>query len=68
MNKTYFTDGKLTIYSNLVKLEHVLKDGDRVEIYRELVADPKVLRQRRAEKAVTEGRANKKTGSQVKKA
>jgi putative ubiquitin-RnfH superfamily antitoxin RatB of RatAB toxin-antitoxin module len=29
----------------------VVKDGDRVEIYRPLIADPKELRRQRAEKA-----------------
>ncbi|TVZ40244.1 hypothetical protein P886_4668 [Alteromonadaceae bacterium 2753L.S.0a.02] len=31
--------------------EHVLKAGDRVEIYRPLIADPKEARRKRAEKA-----------------
>lgn len=31
--------------------EHVLNEGDRVEIYRPLLADPKEVRRRRAEKA-----------------
>jgi len=31
--------------------EYVLKEGDRVEIYRDLIADPKEVRRRRAEKA-----------------
>lgn len=30
--------------------EHVLQEGDRVEIYRPLIADPKEARRRRAEK------------------
>jgi len=33
------------------KLGDVLNDGDRVEIYRPLIADPKELRRQRAEKA-----------------
>jgi hypothetical protein len=36
-----------------VKLGDVLKEGDRVEIYRPLIADPKELRRQRAEKAVS---------------
>jgi len=32
-------------------LEHVLQAGDRVEIYRPLIADPKEVRRKRAEKA-----------------
>jgi hypothetical protein len=31
----------------------VLKEGDRVEIYRPLIADPKELRRQRAEKSVS---------------
>lgn len=34
--------------------EHSLKEGDRVEIYRPLIADPKEVRRRRAAKAATE--------------
>jgi putative ubiquitin-RnfH superfamily antitoxin RatB of RatAB toxin-antitoxin module len=34
-----------------VKLGDVLKEGDRVEIYRPLIADPKELRRQRAEKS-----------------
>ncbi|WP_045857805.1 RnfH family protein [Teredinibacter purpureus] len=30
--------------------EHILQEGDRVEIYRPLIADPKEVRRRRAEK------------------
>ena len=33
------------------KLGDTLNDGDRVEIYRPLIADPKELRRQRAEKA-----------------
>jgi putative ubiquitin-RnfH superfamily antitoxin RatB of RatAB toxin-antitoxin module len=42
---------KVGIYSRPVKLGDVLKEGDRVEIYRPLIADPKELRRQRAEKA-----------------
>lgn len=42
---------KVGIYSRLAKLGDVLNDGDRVEIYRPLIADPKELRRQRAEKA-----------------
>lgn len=42
---------KVGIYSRAVKLADVVKDGDRVEIYRPLIADPKELRRQRAEKA-----------------
>ncbi|NIH16231.1 RnfH family protein [Serratia symbiotica] len=42
---------KLGIYSHPAKLGDLLNDGDRVEIYRPLIADPKELRRQRAEKA-----------------
>ncbi|MEB1082850.1 RnfH family protein [Citrobacter portucalensis] len=42
---------KVGIYSRPVKLAEVLQDGDRVEIYRPLIADPKELRRQRAEKS-----------------
>ncbi|UTA47042.1 RnfH family protein [Simiduia sp. 21SJ11W-1] len=34
--------------------EHELQEGDRVEIYRPLISDPKEARRRRAEKAKAE--------------
>ena len=42
---------KVGIYSRPAMLGDVLNDGDRVEIYRPLIADPKELRRQRAEKA-----------------
>ncbi|MCV9878622.1 RnfH family protein [Brenneria izbisi] len=42
---------KVGIYSRTVKLTDVLNDGDRVEIYRPLIADPKELRRQRAERS-----------------
>ena len=41
---------KVGIYSRPVKLHDEVHDGDRVEIYRPLIADPKELRRQRAEK------------------
>ncbi|QSG16782.1 RnfH family protein [Salmonella enterica subsp. enterica serovar Typhimurium] len=41
---------KVGIYSRPVKLTDTVQDGDRVEIYRPLIADPKALRRQRAEK------------------
>jgi len=38
------------IFGRRVRLEHRLRDGDRVEIYRALVADPRAARRRRAAK------------------
>jgi putative ubiquitin-RnfH superfamily antitoxin RatB of RatAB toxin-antitoxin module len=52
----------LGIWNRTVKNHQVVKEGDRIEIYRPLIADPKDVRRRRAEKAKEEGRANKITG------
>lgn len=43
---------KVGIYSRPVKLGDAVQDGDRVEIYRPLIADPKELRRQRAERSV----------------
>jgi putative ubiquitin-RnfH superfamily antitoxin RatB of RatAB toxin-antitoxin module len=56
---------KVGIWNHTVKLEQVLTDLDRIEIYRPLIADPKEVRKRRAEKAKEEGRADKVTGGRV---
>ncbi|KKO48409.1 protein RnfH [Arsukibacterium sp. MJ3] len=56
------TSQKVGVWSRPVKLDEQVKDGDRIEIYRPLIADPKDLRRRRAEKAKDEGRADKVTG------
>ena len=53
---------KVGIWSRTVRLEERVRDGDRIEIYRPLIADPKDMRRRRAEKAKEEGRADKTTG------
>lgn len=45
---------KVGIYSRPAKLQDVVHDGDRVEIYRPLIADPKELRRKRAEKSAQE--------------
>ena len=42
---------KLGISPKLVKADAVLRDRDRIEIYRPLIADPKEVRRKRAEKA-----------------
>jgi putative ubiquitin-RnfH superfamily antitoxin RatB of RatAB toxin-antitoxin module len=44
---------KVGIYSKLCKLDTVLADGDRVEIYRPIICDPKTVRR----KAKPEGAA-----------
>lgn len=57
---------KVGIWNRIAKLTDELKDFDRIEIYRPLIADPKEVRKLRAEKAKDEGRANKITGGRVK--
>jgi len=36
------------IFSRKVPLDHLLREGDRIEIYRPLMADPKEMRRQRA--------------------
>ncbi|MGJ8680702.1 RnfH family protein [Paraglaciecola sp.] len=57
---------KVGIWNRACKLSDIPKDGDRIEIYRPLIADPKEVRRKRAEKAKEEGRANKVTGGRTK--
>jgi putative ubiquitin-RnfH superfamily antitoxin RatB of RatAB toxin-antitoxin module len=52
---------KLGIFGKLTKAEAVLRDKDRVEIYRPLIADPKEVRRKRAE----EGKVMKKGGGEA---
>jgi len=49
---------KFGLYGKLSKLDSVLRERDRVEIYRPLIADPKEVRKQRA----AEGKAMKKGG------
>jgi putative ubiquitin-RnfH superfamily antitoxin RatB of RatAB toxin-antitoxin module len=49
---------KLGIFGKLTKADAVLRDKDRIEIYRPLIADPKEIRRKRAE----EGKVMKKGG------
>ena len=39
---------KLGVFAKLVKADAVLRDRDRVEIYRPLIADPKEVRRQKA--------------------
>ncbi len=52
------SSNKVGIFSKLVKLDEKVRDKDRVEIYRPLIADPKEVRRKRAE----EGKVTKKGG------
>ncbi|WP_163930478.1 RnfH family protein [Paraferrimonas sp. SM1919] len=57
---------KIGIFSRMVKLHEVLQEGQRVEIYRPLIADPKDMRRQRAERAKEQGRINATTGAKIK--
>lgn len=48
---------KLGIHGRRVAHDDVVSAGDRVEIYRPLVADPKMVRRQRAERAKSSGAA-----------
>jgi putative ubiquitin-RnfH superfamily antitoxin RatB of RatAB toxin-antitoxin module len=52
---------KLGIYAKLAKVDTALRDRDRVEIYRPLIADPKEVRKQRA----AEGKVMKKGGGEA---
>ena len=52
---------KLGIFAKLAKVDTALRDRDRVEIYRPLIADAKEARKQR----VAEGKAMKKGGSET---
>ena len=52
------TVNRVGIFGKLTKLSNVLRAGDRVEIYRRLIADPKESRRKRA----AEGKKMKKGG------
>jgi len=52
---------KIGIFSKLSKLNTQLRESDRVEIYRPLIADPKELRKQRA----AQGKVMKKGGNVI---
>ncbi len=52
-------NSKVGIFGKATKMTMVLKEADRVEIYRPLIADPKEVRRKRA----AEGKITKKGGS-----
>lgn len=53
--------GKFGIFGKLSKADTVLREHDRIEIYRPLIADPKEVRRKRAE----EGKVMKKGGGDL---
>ena len=53
--------GRFGIFGKLSKVDTVLREKDRIEIYRPLIADPKEVRRKRAE----EGKVMKKGGGEL---
>lgn len=49
--------GKFGVFGKLSKIDTALHEGDRVEIYRPLIADPKESRRKRSEDAKAEKQA-----------
>jgi len=41
---------KVGVFGKTTTLDHVLQDGDRVEVYRPITCDPKEVRRQRAKK------------------
>ena len=52
---------KVGVFGKLAKLDQPLESGDRVEIYRPLIADPKETRKKRA----AEGKAMRKGAGEI---
>ncbi|MBE2894054.1 RnfH family protein [Spirabiliibacterium falconis] len=55
------------IFARPAKLTDVLQDGDRIEIYRPLLADPKEIRRKRAEQQRLEQEAEKARERELKR-
>lgn len=55
---------KVGVFGKLSKLDAVLRPGDRVEIYRALIADPKEVRRQRA----AQGKGTKRGAGQAAEA
>ncbi len=45
-----FTPAAIGIHGRIVDEHHRLRDGDRIELYRPLIVDPKEARRRRAQR------------------
>jgi putative ubiquitin-RnfH superfamily antitoxin RatB of RatAB toxin-antitoxin module len=61
---------RVGIFGEIVALEHGLQEGDRIEIYRMLSNDPKIIRREKANKAAKAARIafdQKKTTKRAKK-
>ncbi len=47
---------RVGVFGKLAKLDRIVRDGDRVEIYRPLIGDPKEIRRQLAAEGKTMGR------------
>ncbi|MEZ8105337.1 MULTISPECIES: RnfH family protein [Vibrio] len=56
---------KLGVFSRNIKLDATVRDKDRIEIYRPLLADPKEIRRKRAEQAKAAGTIDPVTGGKM---
>lgn len=52
-------ENKVGIFGKITAMDNLLREGDRIEIYRPLIADPKEIRRQRA----LEGKKMKKGGA-----
>ncbi|MCE0493104.1 RnfH family protein [Vibrio salinus] len=51
------TKNKVGVFGRTVKLDSLVRNKDRIEIYRPLIADPKEIRRKRAEEARKKAKA-----------
>ena len=54
------------IFGKVIRQDHELENGDRIEIYRPLIADPKEVRKRRAEQGLKMKKGGGKEDEQEK--
>jgi uncharacterized protein len=52
------------IFGKVIRKDHLLENGDRIEIYRPLIADPKEVRKKRAEQGLKMKRGGGKEDEQ----
>jgi putative ubiquitin-RnfH superfamily antitoxin RatB of RatAB toxin-antitoxin module len=46
-----FSNATIGVFGKVTRADHILKEGERIEIYRPLAADPKSARRARASKS-----------------
>ena len=62
LSSTNIDDLQIGVFSEKVELDYLLEEGDRVEIYRPLTADPKEVRRQLALVGKTMGNNMSKSG------